>query len=141
MAHPFYVEPLIFEMDMKYIFMSQWLFVGHISQIKQSGDYFTFVAGKESIIIVRGEDGSIHGHFNVCRHRESQICLESSEHVRTLVCPDHQWVYQLDGALKTARLFEDNFDKARFGLHSVHVRVLNGLIFICMADTIRANHY
>jgi len=109
MAQPFYVDPLIFELDMKYIFMSQWLFVGHVSQIKQPGDYFTFVAGEESIIIVRGEDGSIHGHFNVCRHRGSQICLESSGHVRTLVCPYHQWVYQLDGALKTARLFEDNF--------------------------------
>ena len=135
MAQPFYVDPLIFELDMKYIFMSQWLFVGHISQVKQPGDYFTFVAGEESIIIVRAEDGSIHGHFNVCRHRGSQICLESSGHVRTLVCPYHQWVYQLDGALKTARLFEDNFDKSRFGLHSVHVRVLKGLIFICMADT------
>ena len=94
MSQPFYVDPLIFELDMKYIFMSQWLFVGHISQITLPGDYFTFVAGEESIIIVRGEDGSIHGHFNVCRHRGSQICLESSGHVQTLVCPYNQWVYQ-----------------------------------------------
>lgn len=135
LARPFYVDPLVFELDMKRIFMPQWLFVGHVSQIKRPGDYFTFAAGSESIIIIRGENGRIHGHFNVCRHRGSRICLESSGHVRTLVCPYHQWVYQLDGSLKTARLFEDDFDKSKFNLHVVHVRVLEGLIFICMADT------
>lgn len=133
LSNPFYTDPWIFQEDMNRIFFRHWLFAGHTRQIPNPCDYFTFEIGDESIIIIRGDE-AIHGHFNVCRHRGSRICLETSGHARSLVCPYHQWVYKPDGSLTAARLMPGDFDKARFGLHRVHVRVVEGLIFISLAE-------
>ena len=73
----FYVSQHIFDLDIKNIFSKQWVFVGHISRIPNYGDYFLFNIGKESIIIIRDKDNAVHAHYNVCRHRGSQICLEN----------------------------------------------------------------
>ena len=61
----FYVNQDIFDLDIKNIFSKQWVFVGHISRIPNLGDYFLFNIGKESIIIIRDNDNSVHAHFNV----------------------------------------------------------------------------
>ena len=74
----FYVDDKIFDLDLKNIFSKQWVFVGHISRIPNFGDYFLFNIGKESIIIIRDKNDSIYAHYNVCRHRGSQICLEEN---------------------------------------------------------------
>ena len=61
----FYINQDIFDLDIKNIFSKQWVFVGHISRIPNHGDYFLFNIGKESIIIVRDKDNSVHAHYNV----------------------------------------------------------------------------
>ena len=102
LEQPFYTDPEIFEMDMERIFRRYWLYAGHVSQITNPGDYFTFEIGRESLIVVRGQDQRIHALFNVCRHRGSRLCVEGSGHSKRLVCPYHQWVYDTDGALLSA---------------------------------------
>ena len=72
----FYTNKSIFEMDLKTFFFNQWVFVGHISRIKNKGDYFLFSIGEESIIIIRENEDKINAFYNVCRHRGSHICLE-----------------------------------------------------------------
>ncbi len=76
----------------------------------------------------------MHALYNVCRHRGSQICWEETGHVGNLVCPYHAWVYNRDGTLKHARLFPEDFDKSRFGLHRAPVEVLEGFIFFSLSD-------
>ena len=107
----FYINDDIFELDVKNIFYKQWVFVGHISRIPHLGDYFLFNIGKESIIIIRDEDNNIHAHYNVCRHRGSQICLKEQGNKKLLVCPYHAWSYNLDGTIKSARMMNDDFNK------------------------------
>jgi len=53
--------------------------------------------------------------------------------VRTLTCPYHAWVYDLEGSLIGARGMPQDFDKSEFPLHGCQVRVAQGLIFICLA--------
>jgi len=131
----FYTDPDIFALDIERVFMRTWLFAGHVSSIPQPGDYFTYDIGEESIVIVRGEpDGAIHALFNVCRHRGSRICPESGGRVKKLVCPYHAWVYDTDGSLLTAKHMPADFDKRCYGLHRCGVRVVQGLIFICLSD-------
>ena len=84
----------------------------------------------ESIIIVRGDDAKLHGHFNVCRHRGSRICLEESGNVNRLVCPYHAWGYALDGKLERAPQMPADFDRDAYGLHPSRVEVLDGLVII-----------
>ena len=130
----FYVNQHIFDLDIKNIFSKQWVFVGHISRIPNHGDYFLFNIGKESIIIVRDNDNSVHAHYNVCRHRGSKICLDNEGNSKTLICPYHAWTYNLDGSLKGARLMDKDFNKNDWNLHKCNSKIFEGLIFINLSE-------
>ncbi|MEM7120591.1 MAG: aromatic ring-hydroxylating dioxygenase subunit alpha [Pseudomonadota bacterium] len=133
LEQPFYCDPDIFKRDLQKIVGKSWIYVDHVSEIPNKGDFLLYNIGEESIIVVRGKEGAVNAFFNVCRHRGSHICLKESGSVRTLTCPYHAWVYDLDGNLIGARGMPGDFDKAKFPLHKCQVRVWHGLIFINMA--------
>jgi Rieske 2Fe-2S family protein len=128
-----YTEETVYQRDLERVWRRGWLFAGHTCQIPEPGDYFTLEVDTDSILIVRGEDGTIHGLHNVCRHRGSLLCAESSGHVHRIVCPYHQWVYAQDGTLLSCRGMPPDFNKHDFGLHTVPLRNLEGMIFISLA--------
>ncbi len=130
----FYTDAEVFEQEWEYIWKKFWLFVGTTAQIPAPGDFFTYQAHKDSIIIIRGNKGEVFAHYNTCRHRGSLICLEEKGNSPKLICPYHQWVYDKDGSLLKSRLMPDDFDRSQFGLHPVNVRVAEGLIFISLAS-------
>lgn len=134
LEQPFYADHSIFERDMARMFRRQWLFVDHASRIPAAGDYLLYEIAGESIILLRDRAGSVRAHYNVCRHRGSRICLESEGNVKRLVCPYHAWAYDLDGRLVSARRMPDGFDAADYPLHPCRVRVLEGLIFVNLAE-------
>ncbi len=130
----FYSDPSIYELDMERIFMRRWLCVGHESRIPKSGDFFVHEIAGESLIIIRGADDEVRALVNVCRHRGSEVCYEKEGNAKVLVCPYHAWAYELDGSLRAARQMNEKIDKSKFGLARIHLRVLEGLIFVCFAD-------
>lgn len=130
----FYIDPHIFDLEWEHIWKKYWLFAGTTAEIPKPGDYFIYTAQKDSIIIIRGNNGEVYAHYNTCRHRGSLICLEERGHSPKLVCPYHQWVYDKDGSLLKARLMPEDFDVSSYGLHPVQVEVANGLIFISLAN-------
>lgn len=130
----FYTDAEVFEHEWEYIWKKYWLFAGTTAQIPAPGDFFTYQAHKDSIIIIRGNKGEVFAHYNTCRHRGSLICLEEKGNSPKLICPYHQWVYDKDGSLLKSRLMPDDFDRSQFGLHPVNVRVAEGLIFISLAS-------
>ena len=134
LGQPFYTDQQVFESEWEYIWKKYWLFAGTTAQIPKAGDYFTYQAHKDSVIIIRGNSGEVHAHYNTCRHRGSLVCLEEKGNTPKLICPYHQWVYDKDGSLLKSRLMPDDFDRSQFGLHPVHVRVAEGLIFISLAN-------
>ena len=102
----------------------------------QPGDFFTVELLQESLIIVCGQDRRLRALLNVSRHRGSRVCTERSGHARAgaFVCPYHAWSYNLDGTLRAARHMAPDFDRASHGLKAVHLRVIEGLIFVCLAQ-------
>jgi Rieske 2Fe-2S family protein len=130
----FYTDPTIFERDVERIFMRQWLFAAHISQIASPGDYRTYQIAGESLIILHGSDGTIRAFFNVCRHRGSRICRDEAGQAHRLVCPYHAWVYDDTGALVQARHMPDGFERGAYALQRAHVHLVEGLIFVCAAE-------
>jgi Rieske 2Fe-2S family protein len=134
LPQPFYTDEAVFRLDLERVFSRRWLFAGHTCQIPRPGDYFTFEVGPDSLILIRKDDGQIQALFNTCRHRGSRLCTQSSGHVGKIVCPYHQWAYECDGRLVGARDMGGGFDRSLYSLHSAHVRVLHGLIFVCLAD-------
>lgn len=126
----FYRDPSIYQAELDKVFHRHWLFAGHTSQIPKRGDFFTLEIAEESIIITRTQAGDIKAHMNVCRHRGSRICLEASGTKKLFTCPYHAWSYDLDGKLVSSRFMADDFNSDDHALHSVHVELVGGFIFI-----------
>lgn len=134
LEQPFYTDEAVFQRDIEKIWMRYWVYVGHTSQIPRPGAYFTLQLGREPVLVIRGEDGQVRAFLNVCRHRGSLVCNEPAGQVKKLVCPYHQWVYDLDGSLRAAKQMPDDFDKSAFPLHPIHCRELEGFLFISFAE-------
>jgi Rieske 2Fe-2S family protein len=134
LPQPFYTDPAILQEDLRRVWANNWLYAGHVTQVKEPGDYFLYQIGTDSLIILRGKDGQIRALHNTCRHRGSLVCQEPQGHAKALVCPYHQWVYGTDGSLKTPRHMPEDFDCASHGLYQAAVQVLEGFIFICLSD-------
>ncbi len=135
LPQPFYNDERLFALDMQTIFEREWLFAGMTCEIPKKGCFITLEIGSNSVIVVRGDEGAIHAFHNVCRHRGSRLCSRASGKVAKLVCPYHQWAYELDGQLLFAGTdMGADFDMAAYGLKPVHVRAGGGFIFICLAD-------
>lgn len=132
---PFYLSESILAADMEHIFGKHWIFVAVEPQISEAGDYITVDFGNNSILIVRDDDMQVKAFHNVCRHRGSRLCASQQGSVGNIVCPYHQWTYDLTGKLIHAKHMGEDFDPSGSGLKAVHVRSLGGLIFICLAET------
>ena len=132
----FYADPAVFERDLDRIVLPHWFCAGHVSSVRQPGDFFLVDIAEESVIVVRDRDRNIRALLNVCRHRGSRVCTEVAGHLKggVFVCPYHAWSYGLDGSLRGARHMSPGFDRAAHGLKSLHVRVIEGLIFLCFAE-------
>ena len=130
----FYTSETVYKMDIQHYWNHSWIWVGHINQIPNVGDFFLFDYGYESVIIARDKNDSVNAFLNVCRHRGSRVCIEKSGNTRVFVCPYHAWTYELNGSLRAAREMEDNFKTAEYSLKKVNLRIFHGLIFICVAD-------
>jgi len=131
----YYTDPQIFERDLERMLLRHWFCAGHASSLQQAGDYFLVELGRESVILSRSADGAIHALLNVCRHRGSRVCVNRSGTALGggFTCPYHAWSYGLDGHLRAAREMPEGFRREDFGLKSLPVRVLEGLIFVSFA--------
>ncbi|GHB01311.1 aromatic ring-hydroxylating oxygenase subunit alpha [Modicisalibacter luteus] len=136
LPQPFYNDARLFALDMQEIFEKEWLFAGMTCEIPAKGNFMTLDVGDNPIIIVRGNEGQIHAFHNVCRHRGSRLCMKDKGKVAKLVCPYHQWTYELDGRLLFAGSdMGSDFDLASYGLKPVNVRTAGGFIFINLSET------
>ncbi len=134
LAQPFYVDRAFHELDEQLIFEQEWLFAAHTCELRRPGDFVTLQVGRNPIVLVRGDDGEIRAFFNTCRHRGSKVCTAERGRSPKLVCPYHQWTYNLDGTLIYAGHMQQGFDARGYRLRPVHVRVMGGYVFICLAD-------
>ncbi len=130
----FYTSQDIYRLEMDQVVTGNWIFAGHTSQLPEQGDYIVFTVAKESAIIVRTQNNELKAFANVCRHRGSRICLDKAGNNKKFSCPYHGWIYDLDGNLTAARAMNESFNKDDFGLHSVAMEILHGLIFISFGD-------
>jgi Rieske 2Fe-2S family protein len=132
---PFYLSPEVFARDVRLVFGRHWIYVGVEPEIAEPGDFFTVEIGSDSILIVRDDDMTVRAFHNVCRHRGARLRPPGSGIVGNLVCPYHQWTYNLRGELIQNQHAGEGFDRCNFSLKPVHVESLGGLLFICLAKT------
>jgi Rieske 2Fe-2S family protein len=124
----------VFENDVDIFFHKHWIMAGVVADVREPGDVSAVDIGRASIIIVRDDDNIIRAYRNVCRHRGARLREQGKGTVGMLVCPYHQWTYGLDGDLKHAAHMGQDFDPTCRSLMPVPLRVVGGLIFVCLND-------
>jgi phenylpropionate dioxygenase-like ring-hydroxylating dioxygenase large terminal subunit len=132
-----YADPGIFELEMERLFGRAWLILGHDSQVKAPGDYFTTRMGREPVIVVN-DGGEINVLINRCAHRGTTVCAEGRGNTERFVCPYHGWSYDRAGALRVIP-FGDGYSKqtlSELRLKAVpRVENYRGFIFASLAPS------
>ncbi|WIM67189.1 benzoate 1,2-dioxygenase large subunit [Corynebacterium breve] len=98
-----FTDEELFDLEMKYIFEGNWIFLAHDSQIPNVGDYFTTNIGRQPVVITRSKDGELNCLINSCSHRGAMLCRKKVDNRTTLTCPFHGWTFSNDGALLKAK--------------------------------------
>ena len=137
-----YTDAAIFEREMATIFHKVWIYVGHESQVKNPGDYWTTLIGRQPMIMVRHEDGTIHVLYNRCAHRGAMLCGNLHGNTgKAFTCSYHSWQYHTDGTLESiplpkgyegTRLTPDNPDCNI--KRAARVGVYRGFVFASLAS-------
>jgi Rieske 2Fe-2S family protein len=121
-----------FDREQRLVFGRTWHLVADAAQLVEPGDYVTFSAGNDPMVVVRGLDGELRCFHNFCRHR-GMVLLEGSGNTRPgISCPYHLWNFALDGDLRRIPQQDDQFcgmDPAHWGLLTGTVATWGGMVF------------
>lgn len=134
-----YRDADVYQNERKNIFGRSWLFLGHESQLAETGSYIAATLAEYSLFAVRGKDGVIRAFHNVCRHRAGPLVDSGTGKCgEFLTCRYHGWRYALDGRLASARDFgpAPDFDPREFGLHRLECQTWRGFIFVNMRSDV-----
>jgi phenylpropionate dioxygenase-like ring-hydroxylating dioxygenase large terminal subunit len=121
-----------FDDEQRHLFARTWHLVADASELTEPGDYVTFSAGTDPMVVVHGLDGELRAFHNFCRHR-GMLLLEGSGNTRPgISCPYHLWNFALDGDLRKIPQQTEQFchmDAADWGLLAGSVATWGGLVF------------
>jgi Rieske 2Fe-2S family protein len=136
----------VFRVEKERIFCREWIAVCREEELPNAGDHRVLDVLGESVLLVRNREGQLRAFYNVCRHRGSRLCRSPQETTvpqrvvlaggvtagRIIVCPYHQWSYDLDGALVAAPHLSasSGFNKRDFHLYPVGVSSWGGFVFL-----------
>jgi nitrite reductase/ring-hydroxylating ferredoxin subunit len=95
-----YTAPEFARLEQDRLWGRVWQIACRDEELAAPGDFVEYEIGDQSILLVRGEDGGIHGLRNACLHRGTRLgadrgCFGDGE----IVCRYHAWRYALDGRL------------------------------------------
>ncbi len=94
-----FTDPDIFELEMKYIFEGNWIYLAHETQLQNNNDYLTTYIGRQPIVITRDKTGELHALINACSHRGAMLCRRKKDNRSTFTCPFHGWTFNNTGRL------------------------------------------
>lgn len=136
-----YTDPDIYARELERIFYGRhWSYVGLEAELPEAGNFKRTSIGERSVIVVRDRNGTINVVENRCAHRGVRFCQSRSGKVKSLVCPYHQWNYNLDGSLlgvafqrgfKGKGGMPPDFTLKDRSLTRLQVAVRNGVVFAC----------
>jgi len=129
-----YTREDVFQADLDVFFAKHWIYIGLECDVPEPGDAVVTDVGNNSLIILRDDDNEIRVVRNVCRHRGSRLLNAGPTVVSKLVCPYHQWTYELSGELSYAPHMGKEFDKSCKSLKAVNFKSIAGLIYVCLSD-------
>lgn len=94
-----FTNPELFELEMKYIYEKNWVYLAHESQISEVNDYYTTYIGRQPIFIARNKEGKLNALINSCTHKGTTLCRYKKGNKSTFTCPFHGWTFNNSGKL------------------------------------------
>jgi phenylpropionate dioxygenase-like ring-hydroxylating dioxygenase large terminal subunit len=127
-----YHDSEYFRVEMARLIRPSWQIVCHANEIAEAGEWRTLEILGESILVIRGDDGTARAFANVCRHRGSRLVDGEAGCAKRLTCPYHAWTYASDGRLVGVPQREDypGLDPASLGLAPVALENWRGFLFV-----------
>jgi len=131
-----YVDPAIFDAEMKKIFARTWVWVAHESELPDFGDYVTAAVAGRPIVVSRGAGGRITAFLNVCTHRGAVLAAHPrGNSAGSFVCFYHGWCFDTEGKFTNAPMpiaYGDNLKKACYDAPPIRHEVFAGNIFVSL---------
>lgn len=134
-----YESPAFYELERREILEREWVCVGRVDQVPDTGSYLAMDLLDEPLLMVRDDAGVVRVFSRVCRHRyEDLLGGETPAEERTrgcarrFECPYHAWTYRLDGSLLSAPEMADRpgFDLKEFPLVEIRSAQWQGFVFV-----------
>lgn len=127
-----YYSPAFAELEVQRLWPKVWQLACTVDHVAEPGDYFEYRCGPYSVLIVRGDDGTLRAFQNVCRHRGNSLCAGSGADLREVRCGYHGWTWDLSGALKRVpnRKGFGTLQMSEFPLVAVSVDTWERLVFV-----------
>jgi phenylpropionate dioxygenase-like ring-hydroxylating dioxygenase large terminal subunit len=127
-----YTDPEIFAEEMRKIYGSTWVYVGHASELTEPNAFRTASMGGRPIILTHGAGGGFHVLLNRCLHRGATVCRKERGRAKRFVCPYHGWSYATDGRLTGVPWpsgYAPEFDHRALSLGRARVTTYRDFIF------------
>lgn len=103
-------SPEIFDMEMRYIFEGNWIYLCHEDQIPEVGDFFTTTMGRQPVVVIRNKAGKVNGFLNACSHKGTTLCrTQQGNKASGFACSYHDWCFDLDGNLEYMPRMDEGF--------------------------------
>ena len=130
-----YISAAYLEKEFDHVWRRVWNVGGVSYQAPDPGDYLMAELGKDSIIMVRQDDGRMRAFYNVCPHRGTRITEASEGHTKRFQCPYHGWQFNTEGvvvAVPDENDFPQGSPCGKARLKEVHCEELFGMVWFNM---------
>lgn len=87
------------DLETRHLWPKVWHLGGVLADLEETGDIIRHNFGKESVIMVRQEDGSIRAFYNSCPHRGNRLVLGDVGGGARISCAYHGWQFDPGGTL------------------------------------------
>lgn len=138
-----FTDPELFELEMKYIFEGNWIYLAHESQVANPNDYFTTYIGRQPVVITRNKDGELNCFINACSHRGAVLCRKKKDNKAVFTCPFHGWSFNNSGKLVKVKDpngagYPDSFNcEGSHDLKKVRMESYRGFLFGSLNDDVK----
>ena len=89
--------------EWEHVWTKVWHIGGMASDLYDPGDFLTQNIGRESVVMLKQEDGSVRAFYNACKHRGNRLAWAEVGGAPFLVCSYHGWKYAPDGTLASVQ--------------------------------------
>ncbi len=93
-----YFSPEFQKQEWDHLWTKIWHIAGRENQLQEAGDYIVHNFMRESVFIVKQDDGSLKGFYNACAHRAQRLVWDDGAQDE-FHCSYHGWVYDKTGTL------------------------------------------